>query len=363
MAKKITTVRGDISPEQLGFTSIHDHTFLDMRVSGQYMESLFPGVPQEMVRFTPENYGFLKSGTYLMCKDLQVVDDLEGLVKEYGYFAAIGGRSVCDAAPSTGRGDIRKIQALSERTGLNIICATGIYHEAAIPEELRNRGTEFYYSFCKKEIEQGIDGTDIHPGLLKAALATGSETETDVLEACTRLSAETGLSLHVHTEPTMDGDKILELLGRLTEKYGVDPRRIVVCHMDNRIAGGVTVTDYLTHPEQDRTLDLTVQRALLDRGYNIGLDTWGMPVVNPYFFMPDDFERMKALVTLIDLGYAGQITLGNDFSSKLMWRAYGGYGCTRFEEYALPLLEQLGRGEAIKKLVYENPTRILSYEA
>lgn len=44
-----------------------------------------------------------------------------------------------------------------------------------------------------------------------------------------------------------------------------------------------------------------------------------------------------------------------------MWRAYGGFGCTRFEEYALPLLEQLGRDEAVKKLVYENPARILAY--
>lgn len=36
-------------------------------------------------------------------------------------------------------------------------------------------------------------------------------------------------------------------------------------------------------------------------------------------------------------------------------------GCTRFEEYALPLLEQLGREEAVKKLAYENPARILAY--
>lgn len=358
---KITTVCGDIAPDQLGFTTMHDHTFIDLSVSGAYMESMFPGIPQEMVRFVPENYGFLKSGTYLMCKELQVVDDLEGMAKEYGYFAALGGKSVCDPAPSTARGDVRKMRALSEKTGLNIICATGIYHEAAIAEDMRNRDTGFYYHFCKDEIEKGIDGTDVHPGLLKAALATGSETETAVLEACVRLSAETGMSVHVHTEPTMDGDEILDLLNATTKKYGVDPGRVVVCHMDNRIACGVMVGDYLEDPDVDRTLDLTIQKALLGQGYNIGLDTWGMPVVNPNFFMPDDFERMKALVTLIDLGYAGQITLGNDFSSKLMWRAYGGFGCTRFEEYALPLLEQLGREEAVKKLVYENPTRILAY--
>jgi len=102
---KITTVRGDITPDQLGFTTMHDHTFIDLRVSGAYMESMFPGIPQEMVRFVPENYGFLKSGTYLMCKELQVVGDLEGMAKEYGYFAALGGKSVCDPSPATACGD------------------------------------------------------------------------------------------------------------------------------------------------------------------------------------------------------------------------------------------------------------------
>ena len=50
--------------------------------------------------------------------------------------------------------------------------------------------------------------------------------------------------------------------------------------------------------------------------------------------MADDFERLKALMTLIDLGYEDQITLGHDFSSKIMRRTYGNYGCTRFLELA-----------------------------
>lgn len=30
--KKIRTVRGDIAPEELGLTSMHDHTFVDLGV-------------------------------------------------------------------------------------------------------------------------------------------------------------------------------------------------------------------------------------------------------------------------------------------------------------------------------------------
>lgn len=255
-----------------------------------------------------------------------------------------------------------KRRELSQRTGLNIICATGLYHEASIPPEFRGKDEDFYYSLFKGEIENGIDGTDIHPGILKASLATASETEAFVLGACLRLTKETGMATYIHTEPTLTGDAIVELLERLTAKYGVDRGRVSVCHMDNRIAGSVMVTDYLNTPSVDRTLNLELQKTLLDKGYNIGLDTWGMPVENPQFFFPDDFERLKALITLIDLGFGDQITLGNDFSSKLAARTYGGYGCTRFIDFGMALMKQLGREAQAHKLVYENPARILAHD-
>ncbi len=47
MKKRITTVCGDIAPEQLGVTSLHEHTFLDLRIAGGFLKKLFsehPGV-------------------------------------------------------------------------------------------------------------------------------------------------------------------------------------------------------------------------------------------------------------------------------------------------------------------------------
>lgn len=357
----ITTVRGDITPDQLGFTSLHDHTFIDLHVAGEYMQSMFPGVTLEILAFCPENYGFLKTGAYLANKELQVVDDLALLTKEYNYFAAAGGKSVCDPSPIGIRGSVQKMQQLSEATGLHIICATGMYHETAIPPQYRHQTPDFYYQLFKKEIEGGIDGTNVRPGILKASLAALSDSEEAVLDACLHLTAETGMATYVHTEPMLRGDDIQNILDRTASKYSVDHSRVVVCHMDNRIAASVAVSDYLEHPATDRTLNLELQKALLGKGYNIGLDTWGMPVENMNFFMPDDFERLKALITLIDLGFGGQIALGNDFSSKMAWRTYGGYGCTRFVDFGLFLMKQMGREEQVQQLVYENPARILAY--
>lgn len=363
---RVTTVRGDIAPEQLGFTSMHDHTFFDIRITAEFMKNMFPDVSPEQVVFQPENFPFMKTGAYLLCEDLQTLDDMEGLVKEYGFFKAIGGQSVCNPMPMGLRTDIRKDRELSERTGLNFITCTGLYTETSRPAHLLGKSEEFYYQLFKKEIEEGIDGTDIFPGVLKGAYATYgpngiAESEISVVNALARLCAETNMSLHVHTDAVIDGDDIFNALEDAVTKYGVDRRRVQVCHMDNRIAGSVMVTDYLEDPDTDRTLDLDLQKKLLDKGYNIGLDTWGLPVVNPNYFLADDFERTKALVTLIDAGYVDQITLGNDFSGKLCWRQHGGYGCTRFAEFGLALLEQLGREDQIKKLVIDNPARILAY--
>lgn len=363
MAKKITTVLGDITLEELGYTSLHDHTFLDFATSAKYLESIFFDVDRCRLSFVPENYDYLKSGCFLLSPELQEMDDLDGLKREYSYFKAIGGSSVVDPLPMGPRpeGYPEKITALSRETGLNFITATGFYHDTAIPEELKGKGVEEYYKTMAREIRDGIDGTSVRPGCLKGAFNTMSETEQNIVEACIRLTKETGMSTHVHTEPMVDGDELVAVLDRLCEKYSVDHERIHVCHMDNRLLANTMVTDFLEDFNTQRCLDLEVQKALLSRGYTIGLDTWGMPIQNENMFMPDDFDRLKALITLMDLGYEDQITLGNDFSNKIEWRQYGGYGCTRFADFGLRLLELLGREEQAHKLVYENPARILAY--
>lgn len=136
---RITTVRGDINADDLGFTSMHEHTLLDLRPAGKFMKNLFPDVTQEMVDFKLENFPFLKTGTYLINDELAVVDDLDFLVKEYGFFKELGGKSVCDCSPSNIRGNILGIRSLSELTGLHLICATGFYTESSQPADTPDR--------------------------------------------------------------------------------------------------------------------------------------------------------------------------------------------------------------------------------
>ena len=61
-------------------------------------------------------------------------------------------------------------------------------------------------------------------------------------------------------------------------RCGAAPDKVHICQMDNRLAGGVPVKEYLTKPEVGRNIFLETHKALLDLGVTIGLDTWGMPI-------------------------------------------------------------------------------------
>lgn len=363
---KITTVNGDILPQNLGFTSMHDHTFIDMKIAGAFMKRIFHDIPEQMLEFRPENYGFLKTGIYLMSPQLQEIDDMEFLLHEYGYFSQAGGRSVVDPAPAGIRGNVQQLQKLSRRSGLQILCATGIYTATSRPDYLKGRSEEELYEFFRKEITNGIDGTDVHPGLLKCAVATYGpngimQEEMDGIRACSRLSAETGLAVYLHTDPQVRGEDLLKIVKMMIRECGADPHKIEVCHMDNRLACGVSVNDYIQKESTARNISLETHRRLLDLGVNLGLDTWGMPVHSTQMFFTDDFDRMKALITLVREGYDGQLTLGNDFSSKIAGRTYGEAGCTAFISQGIAALKENGMEKAITQITINNPARILAY--
>lgn len=365
----ITTIQGDITPAQLGFTSMHDHTFLDLSIAGEFMETMFPNIPASLLEFKPENYPFLKSGVYLVSKELQKVDDIDFLLKEYSYFKNMGGNSVVDPSPIGGRGKASDLLEFSKRSGLNIICATGFYTATSRPKEYLNLKENGLYEIMKKEVYEGIDCTSVKPGIIKCAIATLDsderimQSEIDAIRAGARLSAETGLSFHIHTSPTISDQMIFDIISSFLNDFSVNSEKVVICHMDSRLSCKVPVNRYLTDLSTSRNINLDLHKRLLDLGVNIGFDTWTVSVETSHFFGADAIDRTKALLYLIDQGYSSQITLGNDFSSKLFGRTYGGNGCTRFIETAFPILKQMGKESAIQDFIINNPARILAHES
>lgn len=366
MNKKVMTVNGEVEVNSLGITDLHEHTFCDLRVAGAFLKNYFKNIPTSMLEFVPENFAFLKQGVYLISEECAYVDDIDFLIKEFKYLKDAGCKTIVDCSPIGARGTGKQMLEFSQKTGLQMVCATGIYTETSRPQELLGRDEEFYYNTFKREIEEGIDESGVKPGILKAAIATYgpdgkiADGEMAGVRAVARLSAETGLSAHIHTDPNISGRDVADVIKNMIT-LGATPDKIHICHMDNRLAAEVSMSDYLMNADVGRNINLDTQKELLDMGVTIGFDTWGMPITNPQFFMADDFERLKAIIQLIKMGYENQITIGCDFSSKIMGRSYGNYGCTRFMEFAVPLLKQYGHEKALEKILVENPARILSY--
>ncbi|WP_138750766.1 phosphotriesterase family protein [Paenibacillus sinopodophylli] len=361
--KRITTVRGDIFPEELGFTTMHEHTICDLAFLRNQL-GFIPPIPSEKLTLTPENMASLRSGLGLFSDECSTLGDVDYLTKELTAFKKIGGNAVVDASPIGLRGDVTDMKEASEMADVHIVCATGLYHAAAQPEEFMSRSEKELIAHFEKEIKEGIDGTTIKPGFLKCALnvlnpdCTIHEIELKTLRACAKVAAYTGMSLHVHTAAPLTGEHILQGVDIAIYECGMKPEKVHIMHLDSFLRTPSKISDYYSTIEAVRCVNTDLQTKVLEKGVNIGFDSWGM-LVNT---LPDDYDRVKGLADLLKKGYASQIALGHDIYDKSRGVTYGYTGFTGFAGFVLPILKELGFGDdIINKLTVENPARILAY--
>lgn len=314
----------------------------------------------------PENMAFLRSGTGLFSDDCSTIDDVEWLTKELEIFRdRAGGKAVVDASPIPLRGDVRLIRQASESAGVHIIVCTGLYYEKGRPQKYLEMGEDEVYQMCWEEVENGIGDTGIYPGFLKCSMSSmgpGSEIpecEWRTLRALSRLSAETGMSLHVHTAVPMTPEQVLSV-AKCALDMGVKPDRLNMMHLDQYLRVPYSIDDYIRNFDQTRTVSIDLQCRILDMGCMIGFDSWDSLV----YILPDNYDRLKALVELIRRGYSDQIVLGHDVSDKSHSASFGYTGYTGFAVNALPKLREMQdivSEEVIGKLVCGNPAKLLAF--
>lgn len=175
--KKINTVLGPISPEDLGLTLVHEHISVG-----------FPGWE---------------------CDPLSRPYDRETMarrsLKSLEQVKAYGVQSIIDATPADLNRDVDLLKEVSEKLRINIICATGRYTEdmgkwAYLKQRMKSRigdmQTELYEGFMQ-DITQGIGPSAVKPGVIKVAtgLNTISPLEEALLRAAARAAKETGLPI------------------------------------------------------------------------------------------------------------------------------------------------------------------------
>ena len=360
----VTTVRGDIAPDQLGYTTVHEHLGADFSIMTKLMARYgAPQIPDAMLELRPDNMAFLRDGGYASSKDCATSGDIDYAAAELGYFKEIGGNAVCDASPIGLRGDPCDLLAASEKADVHVVFATGLYVADARPPRFDDFGEEQQVAFFTEEVIRGVENTGLRPGLLKCALSSTDpgaelyEIELATLRALGRVSAATGLSLHVHTAFPMSMAQVLAGI-EIALSTGMSPDRLVMIHMDSFLRPWGALDSYVADISSQLTVSTELPRKVLDYGVNIGFDSWSSTIS----ILPSDYDRAKGLVDLLRAGYGARIVLGHDNYTKAHGKSYGYYGFTRFGQFLPPILTQLGFDDTVyRQLVVDNPARILAH--
>ncbi len=307
----IMTVTGPVQPEALGIVLMHEHVFVEY--GGPSAEYCTPG----------GSFDTILSRCCAMAER----------IKRHGV------KTVVDPTTADLGRNVPLLTALAHATGIQYICATGIY-SAAVYRQLRARlgGQAAVADLFVRELTDGIDRTEVRAGIIK--IATGarafSRDERELLEAAAHASCATGAPIMTHTDGVLGDEQ-----QRLLISCGVPAERIVIGHSC-----------------LSRHVDY--HRRILEGGSYLGFDRFGMPGM-------DDEQRAASLHHLIAAGYGSQLVVAHD---SVWWWIDGpdrsAASCrhwtpTNFFERVIPMLRYAGvRDEQIQELLVENPCRLFS---
>lgn len=249
-----------------------------------------------------------------------------------------GVKTIVDVTTFDAGRDIRFGQEVSRKSGMQIVACTGQHFLA--PESYNVRTLEEITELFIREIEQGIDDTDIKAGVIKVAAGSNAMTpaEEKVFKAASRASKATGIPVATHTNSRQHGG---EKQADIFEAEGLSPARVTLGHSND-----TDDMDYLT--------------GLAKRGYTLGMDHafWGMA---PGATLPWQ-RRVECIKRLIDAGFVNQLFLSNDWVFGDLDRdKVNPDGLLYTTRKTIPYLKQIGVSQqAIHAITVENPKRFFS---
>ncbi len=336
---KVKSVTKDLSREDLGTVTSHEHVLLDLTAFYQALpvEGIEDPATQKVEMW---NLGILSRDCYAF-KDNLLLDSEEVAIKELNFFKKAGGNTVVDASlPGIGRNPEALVR-ISEATGLNIIMGTGFYVGETHPKEFDSMTDEEIAELMVKELEEGVNG--IPAGYIGEIGISEifDDKERRVLRAAAIASNKTGAAINVHINPwTTNGIEAADIL----LNAGVPAEKICISHIDveNR-------EEYIY--------------ALLKKGVYVEFDNFGKEYYikrevrnSGYGLFVHDTDRVTLLKKMIDDGYLKQILLSCDVCLKNLLHTYGGWGYDHVLTNIVPMMEDEGiTQEQIDTLLIENP--------
>ena len=303
VVKQVMTVRGAISPDELGHTQMHDHLFADL----SWARHRWLAMP--------------------------ITDEVQ-LTEEIRLYGQAGGGTLVDPVLEHIGRLPEAMRRVSEATGVHVVMGSGFYREPYYPEFVNKLPTQDIADYIIDEIENGVGDTGIKPGII-GEIGLDKQwvqgVEERVLRAAARAQVATGLAITTHTPPKMS----LEFL-KIFQEEGVEPDRVVFGHLDG-------------------ALEMHELERVAATGAYIEFDLIGINFVN------SDKRRAEFLAELVRLGHQDRLLVSQDMCSRSRFKTNGGHGYQHLIDNFLPMLREEGVDEeAIHAMTHLNPARVLA---
>lgn len=299
----IRTVCGDIAPEALGVTYLHEHLI---------------GRP-------------LKADSDLDFR----LDSEAAAALELAHFHTAGGQAMVEMTPKDYSRDVEGLRRLSEATQVHIISVSGFIKGASADAFVEALSINQIAAEMIRDVCEGVGDSGIRCGVLKAGSSLDRITpnEEKVLRAAARAHRETGALISTHTEA---GTMALEQVNVLRSE-GVPAERILIGHTD-------------------RKLDWDYHVSIANTGVTLGYDQFSKEKYYP------DAQRIQFISAMFKAGYGKQVAISSDLARRSDLTSYGGGpGYTFILWRIVPWLKKQGLTlDDIHLLMVETPRRLLS---
>ena len=269
-----------------------------------------------------------------------------GAVERMKVAKAAGIDTIVDCTTADLGRDLRLLQEVSRRSGVQIVATTG--HWLTPTPSFEARTAEELADFFTLEIERGMEDTGIKPGVIKAAHQGDGMTpfQEKVFRAAAHASKRTGVPVTTHSDARHRGG---EQQAAIFEQEGLNPRMVCIGH-------------------SDETADFDYLAGLARRGYTLGFDHlfYGLPSMGGGASgIPAWQERGRMLRRLIDAGFNDRLLLASDWFFALtiaptgtidLLKERNPFGNLFNVRNTIPLLRQMGvTDEQIRTITITTP--------
>jgi len=330
----IHTVTGDISPNQLGVTLMHEHVIVDYatnfaRPSSDSSRCKVGGLSLEEQDELWDKPMCCEIAGFLRCyfnqnKDNMILDDVGAMADETKKLLKMGGKTIVECSSDPIGRNPTALAKVSASSGTQIVMGCGWYLERTHPKNMSELTVAHLANKMTQDISIGIDG--VKAGLIgELGCSTNlSENEIKVLKAGVIAQKNTGAAITIH--PGYSKESPVDVINIL-EKEGADLTRVVMGHIDRGI------------------LNIEDMKQLASRGVVLEFDQfgWGCSYTHALSYnitYPSDFERCKTIASLIQMGYGKQVVLAHDIAFKSRLTKFGGTGYDYLLRNCVPYLKQ-----------------------